>query len=296
MVKLIVNDGTKKRTLIFKNRILLSQALNLNHIPFDMPCAGKGLCRQCRVKVSGDVSSLTQIELESLSKDEIKRGIRLACLTYAEGCVNLELLPHSEIQNILVEGKMPEFSKNPASHNFGVAVDIGTTTVAAILYCLSDYSVLSSTSMKNPQTVFGSDVITRMEQSLNGKRTQLFYSISNAVNRMIHYMAKVQNIDTSKIDFLVITGNTAMLYLLTNENVDCLCHAPFIAQNVFGKYISAKEIGLTCVKNAKVYLPRCISAFVGADITTAIIASEIYKKRNFNYGRYRHKRRNCFTS
>ncbi|MEG0878960.1 MAG: ASKHA domain-containing protein, partial [Oscillospiraceae bacterium] len=67
--------------------------------------------------------------------------------------------------------------------------------------------------------------------------------------------------------------------LFTQHNTDCLAHSPFQADELFGKIIDAKLLGLPC-ENAAVYLPRCISAFVGADITTALLASEICERED----------------
>ncbi|MEG2434843.1 MAG: ASKHA domain-containing protein, partial [Ruthenibacterium sp.] len=68
------------------------------------------------------------------------------------------------------------------------------------------------------------------------------------------------------------------LYLLTQQNPDCLSHAPFEADTLFGSTIDAAALHLPCAANAAVYLPRCMSAFVGADITTALLASDICTK------------------
>lgn len=80
------------------------------------------------------------------------------------------------------------------------------------------------------------------------------------------------------IDGLVITGNTAMLYLLDKISPAPLASAPFQVREKFGTFISSRELELPCSPEAKVYLPRCISAFVGADITTALLTADICKE------------------
>ena len=75
---------------------------------------------------------------------------------------------------------------------------------------------------------------------------------------------------------MVITGNTAMLYLLTATPPDALSRAPFIADRLFGELVPARGLGLDC--DAQVYLVRCMSAFVGADITSALLASGICRQ------------------
>lgn len=276
MSVLTVTHSGNRRDLPFDGQILLSDALQLQHFPLDLPCGGKGTCRQCRVKAQGALSPLTQTERDSLTPAELEQGVRLACLTSVQGDAQVELLPRGELQNIVVDGVIPQFTRNPMLGTYGVSVDIGTTTVAAQLYRLSDCALLSSTSMKNPQAIFGADVISRMEQSRSGKSEQLFYSIVSCINRMACTMAESAQIPSAEIGAMVITGNTAMLYLLTRQNPDCLCHAPFEADRLFDEYLPAEQLGLTATPQATVYLPRCISAFVGADITTAILASGLH--------------------
>ena len=97
------------------------------------------------------------------------------------------------------------------------------------------------------------------------------------VRALVLEMAASAHISAEAVDALVITGNTAMLYLLTQTDPDCLSHAPFAASRLFGETLAAGELGLPC-PHAQVYLPRCMSAFVGADITTALLASGICSK------------------
>ena len=80
-------------------------------------------------------------------------------------------------------------------------------------------------------------------------------------------------IETEAMDGAVITGNTAMLYLLTASAPDALSRAPFEADRLFGCEVEAASLALPLAPGARVYLPRCISAFVGADITAAIAAA-----------------------
>lgn len=278
MIQVTVIYENKKDTFCFEQSVLLSEVIQLHHFPLEVPCGGKGKCKQCRVKAVGELSPITQTEKEGLTAEELQRGIRLACLTYAQGNVEVTLFPKGRLENIVVKGVMPNFNPKPMMSGYGVSVDIGTTTIAAQLYGLSNGTALQAVCMKNPQVKFGADVMTRIEQALNQKSEQLYYSIANGIDRMVREMAKQEQIKSDQIDAIVLTGNTVMLYLLTRQNVDCLAHAPFVADRLFGESVQADEIGIASAPFAKVYLPRCISAFVGADITMAILASGMYKK------------------
>ena len=244
----------------------------------EKPCGGHGKCRKCKVIARGELSKITSIEQEFFSEDELKQGIRLACLTSAMGDCEIETLTKGEDAQIVNEGVMPAFELKPVFSHYGVAIDIGTTTLAGRLY--NSHGVLLSTvSMLNPQKVWGADVISRIETALDGKAIELATAIRNAINDMFSVLARKARIDTSAIDGVVITGNTVMLSLLVKESVEPFSRAPFKIERLFGEALTASELDFTNLHgNVSVYLPPCISAFVGADNTCAILATELTKK------------------
>ena len=154
--------------------------------------------------------------------------------------------------------------------HLGAAVDIGTTTIAAVLY--REGRAVGTMGAWNPQSVFGADVISRIEASLEGKADKLAASVREAVSRLLTELAEHAGESVEAIETVIITGNTSMLYFLTQKNPRCLSRAPFEADELFGWWTTGEALDLSCRK-ADVYLPRCMSAFVGADITTAILGS-----------------------
>ena len=154
--------------------------------------------------------------------------------------------------------------------HLGAAVDIGTTTIAAVLY--REGRAVGTMGAWNPQSVFGADVISRMEASLEGKADKLAAIVREAVSRLLTELAEHAGESAEAIETVIITGNTSMLYFLTKRNPRCLSRAPFEADELFGWWTTGEALDLSCRK-ADVYLPRCMSAFVGADITTAILGS-----------------------
>jgi uncharacterized 2Fe-2S/4Fe-4S cluster protein (DUF4445 family) len=121
-------------------------------------------------------------------------------------------------------------------------------------------------------------VINRIEAALDGNARALANAIRGAINEMLATLAGSARIAPNKIDGVVITGNTVMLSLLTAEDVEPFSHAPFRAERLFGETLTAKELGLSSLSEAApVYLPPCISAFVGADTVCALLATELTK-------------------
>jgi len=253
---------------------LLSDILRQNG-SFDLPCGGKSLCRRCRIRAKGSLSPLTEIERESFSHDEIQNGLRLACLTSAEGDAEL-FAEFLEKISIMDKGAASDFIFNPIFSKYGIAADIGTTTVCIRLYALS--GLIGSLSVKNPQTAYGADVISRIEHFLAGNGEGLTNSIRKALSEMADKLAKNAGINIGQIDAAILTGNTTMLYLLTGNSPKELSRAPFNADMLFGEYIHSPIILPELDEKASVYLPRCMSAFVGADITMALLASGLCDK------------------
>ena len=244
----------------------------------EKPCGGHGKCGKCKVFAKGTLSEVTDAERKHLTADELARGIRLACLTYALGKCEIETLTERADTQIVTDGALPQIELNPAFSQYGVAIDIGTTTLAARLYDTKG-KPLAETSCLNPQQEWGADVISRIEAALDGKAKDLAGAIRNALDEILAELATKADIDTKAIDGVAITGNTVMLSLLTEEDVEPFSHAPFDAKRLFGETLTARELELTSLKpDTAVYLPPCISAFVGADTTCAILATELTKK------------------
>ncbi len=249
-------------------------------LSMDFPCGGNGKCGKCKVKVVGNALSYTESEKLLLTEQEIKDGIHLACSIRVFDGLNIAtmqkkshtgtVISHSELLN--VECK-PDFSM------YGVAIDIGTTTLAARLY--DNFGRLLGTATGfNPQSSYGADVISRIKASLDGEDKRLTSTIVTAIDGLINELSLNTGIDTKTIEKIVITGNTTMLSILTSTSVEPLSHAPFCAKRLFDEYFTAENIGLLSVRtDTKVYLPRCISAFIGADVFTAIIASGILNNK-----------------
>ena len=243
-----------------------------------MPCGGHGKCGKCRVTVTGEVSDPTEDEKRALSPDELGGGIRLACRVTVMGDCVVTTAEQGRGQ-IVTHGAFPASMSgrtfDPAWSGYGAAIDIGTTTLAARLYG-REGKLLSETSRLNPQSAWGADVISRMEAAMAGNAGKIAQITRRALDGMLTELAEAAEVEASDICSVVITGNTVMLHLLTETNVEPLTHAPFAAERLFGEVLTAKELGLTALDPAApVYLPPCIAAFIGADTVTATLASDL---------------------
>ena len=241
----------------------------------ERPCGGHGKCGKCKVIAKGALSEITEAEKKLLTEDELDGGVRLACLTYALGDCEVVTLSENEGAQIITDGVLPEFDRRSTFTKYGVAVDIGTTTLAARLYDAKG-NVLAETSCLNPQEKWGADVISRVETALDGKARELAGAIRQALDRMVSELGNIAKVNARDFDGVVITGNTVMLSLLTEQSVEPFSHAPFDARRLFGETLTAAQLELSAfVPNTPIYLPPCISAFVGADTTCALLATQL---------------------
>lgn len=242
-----------------------------------IPCGGHGRCGKCKVYAEGKISQPSIAEKSNLTPEEIQKGIRLACMAYIEGNCTVKTLTKASENKILTKVNIRTDVKTPLFSKYGLAVDIGTTTIAANLFDIKGNIVCGDSKM-NPQSHWGADVISRIEASVKGKKSELAEAVCNTLNEMISDIAKKADINTADIDGLVITGNTAMLHLLTKTDVEPLSKAPFKAKRLFNEYIKAEELNLkNLLPQTQIYLPPCISAFIGADTVCAMVASDIGK-------------------
>ena len=242
----------------------------------DMVCGGHGKCGKCRVFCAGRLSPPDEAE-KRLIGDGLSKGVRLACRAFVEGdcTVRTEEAGGAVIKT---DGDLPDFELAPMFSKFGAAVDVGTTTVALRLYD-NRGRLLSEQTALNPQRAYGVDVVSRMEACLKGEAKGLAAAIRGCIDGLAAEAAKKAGIGTGDIDAAVITGNTVMLSLLTETDTEPLTHAPFEAARLFGELLTAEDLGLEAFPgDAAVYLPRCISAFLGADTVTALLASEAVRR------------------
>ena len=252
----LIHNGTR-RQISFSQPQKLQAVLNRAGILFDHPCGGRGVCGKCAVKLEGVVSEPNEAEK--------KAGTRLSCQAELFGDATVWLSDEAHWEQIEVGSAEHYAAPAPMDGEYGAAVDIGTTTMALTLCRLRDGKVLASSACENPQRSVAADVIGRIESALSGGLSALQEQVISAVQILLKEACEKANILENQVESLVVTGNTTMLYLLTGRNPDSLARAPFRADCLFGLE--------TTILGRKVYLPPCMDAFVGADITCAVLAS-----------------------
>lgn len=257
MATLTVHRGTQTMQLDFSAPQPLTQVLSAAGITVSQPCGGRGICGKCAVTLFGQVSAP--------SNAERNLGTRLSCQAVLTGDAEVVLPNVLPIQQ--VEGGSTSSLPAPAAMpgQYGAAIDIGTTTIALLLYNLTNGRCIGASSMLNPQTAVAGDVIGRIDAALHGNADKLRIQAEAALQTLLAAACAQAAIPVNDVSSLVVTGNTTMLYLLIGRDPYSLSRAPFIADHLFGNEVS--------LLSRRTYLPCCMHAFVGADSACALLAS-----------------------
>lgn len=163
---------------------------------------------------------------------------------------------------------------------FGLAVDIGTTTVVGYLIDLNDGKLASVGSLLNPQIPYGEDVVTRITyciQNTDGL-DKINGVVIDGLNDIIEEACSKANVKVEEIYEITIVGNTAMHHLFLRLNPKFLALSPFTPVVKRGIDMKAWELGIKANPSANVHVLPVIAGFVGADTVGVILSTDIYKE------------------
>lgn len=161
---------------------------------------------------------------------------------------------------------------------YGLAVDIGTTTVVCYLMDLNRYVQLAVSSMQNPQVGYGSDVISRIDFTIENEDGLdiLREKIISGIDRLIDEVTIKADIDKKFIYECVIAGNTAMTHIFLGLNPKSLSSIPFNSVTKETVIVDSSTIGIKNMnKRGKVVVLPGVGGFVGADTISAMIAADL---------------------
>ena len=244
-----------------KNLLEICQELGLSGI--ESPCGGKGSCGKC----------LVRIRQKGLEKEV------LACQTIAEDGMEILLKETAEAQ-IAEDGSCYHYPPDQENEEgYALACDIGTTSVVCHLVSCKDGKKLATVSRTNAQKIFGGDVISRIQASIEGKLHEMQEAIIGQINEMIGVLCERAGLQREEIAYAAIAGNTIMEHIFAGLKPDGMGFAPFEPESLFGETYEAKQIGLQIGAEAKLYLLPAVAAYVGGDITADMIALQMQKSR-----------------
>jgi uncharacterized 2Fe-2S/4Fe-4S cluster protein (DUF4445 family) len=260
------------RHISIHSGVTLLEAAGQAGIILNAVCGGRGICRKCMVKIEPACREV------------------LACQYQINENLTVTIPPESTFdgQKILESGIESPLESSAAINEkyrrvaaqdeiFGVAVDIGTTTVVAKLIDLKNGQCLAANSILNPQTQFGSDVISRITYAQTGENSArlLQKTIVDCINSLIAGLCKTASITSDQIYELCAVGNTAMNHIFLGLPLESLGQAPYQAYCLNACDLPPEALGIKINSKGNIHTVENIAGFVGSDTTAVALAAGI---------------------
>lgn len=156
----------------------------------------------------------------------------------------------------------------------GLAIDVGTTNIVALLVDLWNGRTLATRAIENPQSHYGGDVISRIARAASSEeaREKLQESVVRGINDMVRELCESQSVSPEHVADIVAAGNTAMHHLLLKLPVKQLGAVPFVAASASAMDVKARDVGIKAMPGAYVHMLPNIAGFVGGDHTAMLLA------------------------
>jgi len=254
----------------------------------EFPCGGMGECSGCQVRVLSGSLPVTEADVATLTPDQLGLGWRLACQARANeplvlecGQWHMQILADTTTPSksapcrILSESATEDSERvgdqsASSSRSLAIAIDLGTTTIAAQLIDAASGDVLGVETMLNPQAAFGSDVMSRIRAALDDN--DLITPIRLALGQLV---ARLTRDCASQVTEVLLVGNTVMHHLFCGLDVEPLAHVPFQSPHLVEQRFTPRELAWDLNSNCVIRFARCIGGFVGSDILAGIVAAGI---------------------
>ncbi len=259
------------RTVEVERGTALHSVLHAYGVEF--PCGGRGRCRGCRIKATAGYLPVTPEEAELLTAGEIADGWRLACRCRVDSDLVLEV---GQWESVILADHSP-FAFTPRD-GWGIAVDLGTTTIVAQLLDLRSGHVLAVRTALNPQTAHGSDVMSRIQWAVEGgQQAQLVQEIRRGLGALLSKLLAAAATTPTPVATIVIAGNTVMHHLFCGISVAPLARWPFETEETGARSFRASELGWSLAGDPVVRFLPCLASFVGSDILCGILATKMHE-------------------
>lgn len=246
--------------------IVLMQALMAENIFLRSDCGGRGVCKKCQVK---------------LKKNQDNYNIINACQLKIITDICIEI-PESSLMSSHIITKAPILFENHFKNGagsitdkpeYGLAVDLGTTTIALYLCDIGQREVVSSLAVKNPQAFFGDDVMSRIGAVVRDRKNLPIQQnlVVNAIQWGVNELIGPGRLNPASLSFMSVVGNPAMMHIFLGIDPSPLGVYPFQPAFFNARQIAGEHLGFTDLDVMIQTLPQ-VSGFIGADILSAALA------------------------
>ncbi|MFH1043992.1 MAG: ASKHA domain-containing protein [Pseudomonadota bacterium] len=265
-------------------------------------CGRKGTCHECIVEV---VEGLNALNSPTQAEFFLRDQCRLACQARIENPkIDIRFAPFRRYSKILTANQERSLQLDPQvtrrgdevyygqepidryrGHLYGVAVDLGTTTVVCDLVDLETGSSLCLSSFDNPQRFGGSDIMNRISYDGGPFHGELHKAIIHALNHEIREICQKMGVNREEIYEIVVAGNSTMRDLFFDIDVQSIGRKPYksvielemLAGKRHGTVLveKATKLGIQIHSKARIYGMPLIASHVGADTVADLIAMDM---------------------
>jgi uncharacterized 2Fe-2S/4Fe-4S cluster protein (DUF4445 family) len=274
---------------------LLIEVLHRLGIFLEAECGGQGTCGKCVVQIVEGFCEGQGSEL--LTEQQVSEGFVLSCQVEVND--NLVVIAHESVPHIheTVDSASSKFEidipqeieiqplskklerKDRKTKHYGIACDVGTTTVALNLVDLITGKILTSRSSYNNQIRCGADIISRIIYSQKpGHLEELNRLIIGTINQLLNSVLSTIGISREDITSAAFSGNATMTHLLLGIDPKNIRLEPYVPTVQTVPLHSAKEIGIHIHPEAVVYFTPAVGSYVGGDITSGILCTKLKGK------------------
>lgn len=288
----------RKRLELSAGKTLFDHADDLQ-IKVPTSCGRTGTCHECIVEITRGMEALSE---RSESEQFLRDNYRLACQAYAlDANTDVAFALMKRRRQIVTTGQQRRVELDPLTRRvgddvyfgdqridtyrgaiYGLAIDVGTTTVVLNLVDLETGAVRYTSSLENPQRFGGSDVMNRISYDSGPYRGELHLAISNAINTEIREMCRQLRFVRRLIYEVVVVGNSTMRDLFFNLDVQSIGEKPYRSLTEYALRsgertttsltASPRELGIRMNPNGTVRGAPLIGSHVGADAAADLLA------------------------
>lgn len=249
----------------------LIEAAGLAGIILNTVCGERGICRKCRVILEPESREVLACQYRIQS--DLVVTIPTSSRFFEQRILADGIDTSRTFQFDIVEKYL---STDSFGVIFGLAIDIGTTTVVAKLIDMKDGTCRATEAALNPQTKFGDDVVSRIAYAETGERfAELHNAIIDGINILTEKLCEKAAIETDRIYEVCAVGNTTMSHIFLGLPITQLGQAPYKAYSLDAHDLVGSDLSLPINPAGKIHVVENIAGFVGADTTAVALAADI---------------------
>ncbi len=248
--------------------IELSAAAAACDVVFEQPCASRGTCGRCRVRVHEDAPKASRADRRVLGA-LAEQGWRLGCTLLLQRDATIEIPRHDATTSARAFGASRLSGR---MSGYGLAFDVGTTTVAGALVELRDGTVRATATALNPQSRWGADVMSRISHAeSDGGAARLRDALRAALRALARHCTESAGARLQDVRSVALVGNPTMMHSLLGLDLSPLGEAPYDG-TLHGSWSgSARDLGFAGTV-ASAYVGPAVRGHVGADAVASMIA------------------------